>query len=114
MLIDAFNRGFNGELDELVGDIVAKSNGQRDGLNSFINELRSAGCLTDSQPKNRFIGEDDGVIGTVNFSEVIIATPTSLICQGGKYQRQLTVAKTLFRWCRSILRQALHRHRLAC
>ena len=85
MLIDAFNRGFNGELDELVSDIVAKSNGQRAGLNSFINELRSAGCLTDSQPQNRFTGEDDGVTGTVNFSEVIIATPTSLICQGGKY-----------------------------
>ena len=85
MLIDAFNRGFNGELDELVSDIVAKSNGQRAGLNSFINELRSAGCLADSQPQNRFTGEDDGVTGTVNFSEVIIATPTSLICQGGKY-----------------------------
>jgi len=85
MLIDAFNRGFNGELDELVSDIVAKSNGQRAGLNSFIDELRSAGCLTDSQPQNRFTGEDDGVTGTVNFSEVIIATPTSLICQGGKY-----------------------------
>jgi radical SAM superfamily enzyme YgiQ (UPF0313 family) len=85
MLIDAFNRGFNGELDELVSDIVAKSNGQHAGLNSFINELRSAGCLTDSQPQNRFTGEDDGVTGTVNFSEVIIATPTSLICQGGKY-----------------------------
>ena len=85
MLIDAFNRGFIGELDELVSDIVAKSNGQRAGLNSFINELRSAGCLTDSQPQNRFTGEDDGVTGTVNFSEVIIATPTSLICQGGKY-----------------------------
>ena len=85
MLIDAFNRGFNGELDELVSDIVAKGNGQRAGLNSFINELRSAGCLTDSQPQNRFTGEDDGVTGTVNFSEVIIATPTSLICQGGKY-----------------------------
>ena len=85
MLIDAFNRGFNGELDELVSDIVAKSNGQRAGLNSFINELRSAGCLTDSQPQNRFTGEDDGVTGTVTFSEVIIATPTSLICQGGKY-----------------------------
>ena len=85
MLIDAFNRGFNGELDELVSDIVAKSNGQRAGLNSFINELRSAGCLTDSQPQNRFTGEDDGVTGTVNFSEVIIATPTSLICQGGEY-----------------------------
>ena len=85
MLIDAFNRGFIGELDELVSDIVAKSNGQRAGLNSFINELRSAGCLTDSQPQNRFTGEDDGVTGTVNFSEVIIATPTSLICQGGEY-----------------------------
>ena len=85
MLIDAFNRGFNGELDELVSDIVAKSNGQRAGLNSFINELRSAGCLADSQPQNRFTGEDDGVTGTVNFSEVIIATPTSLICQGGEY-----------------------------
>ena len=67
MLIDAFNRGFNGELDELVSDIVAKSNGQRAGLNSFINELRSAGCLTDSQPQNRFTGEDDGVTGTVIF-----------------------------------------------
>jgi radical SAM superfamily enzyme YgiQ (UPF0313 family) len=85
MLIDAFNRGFNGELDELVSDIVAKSNGHRAGLKSFINERRSAGCLTDSQPKNRFTGEDDGVTGTVNFSEVIIATPTSLISQGGKY-----------------------------
>ena len=55
MVIDAFNRGFNGELDELVSDIVAKTNGQRAGLKSFINEIRCAGCLTDSKPKNRFL-----------------------------------------------------------
>lgn len=84
-VIDAFNRGFEGNIQELILDIAKRRNGDRPALHKFVGELQHAGYLTDITPEKRFAEKPSAVSGSVDSGVVTISTPASLISQAGAY-----------------------------
>jgi len=84
-VIDAFNRGYHGPLEELIADVARRYNGHIPALRSFIESLAEAGYLTESAPPIRFAGKPSKTTATISPEEVTIATPVSLVSQAGQY-----------------------------
>ncbi len=84
-VIDAFNRGYHGPLEDLIADVAQRYNGHRPALRSFIESLAEAGYLTDSAPPIRFAGAPSKTSAPVGPEVVTIATPVSLVSQAGQY-----------------------------
>lgn len=82
--IDHLNRGFEGDLDELIVE-VSRFSGQRPAIKHFLEALQAAGHLTSTLPTARFAEIPAEVPGTVMAGEVTIATPVSLLTQAGQY-----------------------------
>ena len=84
-VIDAFNRGYHGQLEDLIADVVQRFDGQPPAIRNFIGSLQEAGYLTDTSPTARFAEESPDKAGTVGLDEVTIPTPVSLVSQAGRY-----------------------------
>ncbi len=84
-IIDSFNRGYHGQLDDLIADVSRRFNGHQPAVRNFIENLMTAGCLTDTAPMVRYSGEPSGRPGTVGPEQVTIATPVGLLTQSGQY-----------------------------
>jgi radical SAM superfamily enzyme YgiQ (UPF0313 family) len=84
-LVDALNKGFEGDLEDLLAAIEKRLNGSRSAMREFIKALDSAGYITHSVPPIRYVNEPSGALGVAGNGEVTIATPTSLVTQSGHY-----------------------------
>jgi len=84
-IIDALNRGCEGDLEDLITATAKQLNGSKPAIHDFINALDSAGYLTNNLPKLRYEAEPPGALGITGDGELTIATPTSLITQSGHY-----------------------------
>ena len=96
--IDHLNRGFEGDLDELIVE-VSRFDGQRPAIKHFLDALQAAGHLnstaghlsgtaghlTSTLPTVRCAEVPAEVPGTVMAGEMTIATPVSLLTQAGQY-----------------------------
>jgi len=84
-IIDALNKGFEGDLEDLITATANQLNGSPQAIREFINALNSAGYLTNTHPQLRYVTEPSGALGTAGDGELTIATPTSLVTQSGHY-----------------------------
>ena len=84
-IIDALNKGLEGDLEDLITATAKQLNGSRPAIREFINTLNSAGYLTNTLPQLRYETEPSGALGIAGDGEVTIATPTSLVTQSGHY-----------------------------
>lgn len=84
-IINAFNRGFEGDLQKLILDIAKPLKTNQQQVQKFVTTLQELGYLTETKPPISFLGTPSGATGTVSPGEVTISTPTSLITQAGDY-----------------------------
>jgi radical SAM superfamily enzyme YgiQ (UPF0313 family) len=84
-VIDAFNRGYHGPLEDLIQYVAERYNGHRPALQNFIESLAEAGYLTDSAPPIHFAGAPIKTSAMAGPEVVTIATPISLVSQAGQY-----------------------------
>lgn len=84
-IVDALNKGYEGDLEDLQISISQKLNTPRPGIRKFMEEIESSGYLTNTPPKLRYEGEPSDALGVVGDEEVIIATPASFVTQAGQY-----------------------------
>jgi radical SAM superfamily enzyme YgiQ (UPF0313 family) len=84
-IIDALNKGFEGDLEDLITATAERLNGSRPAILDFVNALNSAGYLTNTLPQLRYEAEPPGALGIAGDGELTIATPTSLVTQSGHY-----------------------------
>lgn len=84
-VIDAFNRGYHGQVEDLIVDVAQRFNGHRPAIQNFVESLAEAGYLTDTNPPIRFAGVPSSLAGTGGPDDVTITTPVSLVSQAGQY-----------------------------
>ncbi len=84
-VIDALNKGFEGDFEDLIVTTAKQFNASRPVLREFIAALDSAGYLTNTIPEVRYEGDPTGTLEVSGDSEVLIATPASLVTQSGQY-----------------------------
>jgi len=84
-IIDALNRGFEGDLEDLINATAKRYNSNGPALRDFIGVLESSGYITNATPEVRYTGEPCGIFGVPADGEVTIATPVSLVTQAGNY-----------------------------
>lgn len=84
-IVDLLNLGFEGDIEDLIAAMVEQYDAQVLAVRTFVNNLEIGGCLTNSKPAPRFLGEVSGELGTVGPEEVTIATPVNLLSQDGHF-----------------------------
>ena len=84
-IVDSFNHGFEGDIEDLVAAMVKRFDANRIAVVTFIENLEMAGCLTDSKPVHRFLGAVSEKLGTVGSDDITIAAPISLLSQDGNF-----------------------------
>ena len=84
-IVDSFNHGFEGDIEDLVAAMVKRFGAKRIAVVTFIENLEMAGCLTDSKPVHRFLGAVSEKLGTAESDDITIAAPISLLSQGGNF-----------------------------
>ena len=84
-IVDSFNHGFEGGIEDLVAAMVKRFGAKRIAVVTFIENLEMAGCLTNSKPVHRFFGAVSEKLGTVGSDDITIAAPISLLSQDGNF-----------------------------
>lgn len=84
-LVDALNRGHQGDVDELIIAIAQRHNANPKSLKGFFGVLQMAGYISNSEPAKHFTGEPSNDSVAVSDDEVTIASPVGLLSQGGQY-----------------------------
>ncbi|MDE0929661.1 MAG: radical SAM protein [Halioglobus sp.] len=84
-IVDSFNHGFEGDIEDLIAAMVKRFGAKRIAVVTFIENLEMAGCLTDSKPVHRFFGAVSEKLGTVGSDDITIAAPISLLSQDGNF-----------------------------
>ncbi len=84
-LVDALNKGFEGDIEELIKRIHRQFNRPPRVIREFFDTLDKAGYITDTLPELRYSGEPSGALGVASEGEVTIANPAILVTQSGHY-----------------------------
>ncbi|MCP4467332.1 MAG: hypothetical protein GY813_11360, partial [Halieaceae bacterium] len=84
-LVDALNKGFEGDIEELIKRIHRQFNRPPRVIREFFDTLDKAGYITDTLPELRYAGEPSGALGVASEGEVTIANPAILVTQSGHY-----------------------------
>lgn len=86
-LVDALNRGYQGNLADLAAELAERFNLDTGAqtIMRFLQHLRTSGFLTENQPPVHFSDEVEGKTGTIGPHLVTFNTPVSLVCQQGHY-----------------------------
>jgi radical SAM superfamily enzyme YgiQ (UPF0313 family) len=84
-IIDALNRGYTGQLEDLMTETAKRFDNPLPAIRRFVETLQDGGYLTNTIPTKRFEGEPSRAVGSVGRQEVTLATPISLVSQDGNY-----------------------------
>jgi hypothetical protein len=75
-VIDACCRGYQGSIDELVGEVTAAVNGNPVNIRAFIHALQAVGGLTDTKPSAYFIGDTPAKRAAIGTEELVFSAPS--------------------------------------
>ena len=86
-LIDTLNKGYEGDLEDLVQTLVKQFGAKPPAIRSFIRSMRAAGHLEESgsTPNVVFGGELGKREEDPGAAELALVTPLSLVTQSGQY-----------------------------
>ena len=84
-LIDTLNKGFTGDMEELVNSIHRDTKTPKNGINIFLKELERGGFLLHGTPEPLATSETTGTPRHIGDEEVILVAPLSFVPKGGAY-----------------------------
>ncbi|NND66086.1 MAG: hypothetical protein HKN19_00740, partial [Halioglobus sp.] len=83
--IDALNKGFGGDVEELAMAVHRKTNAPRKDIHAFVQILNEIGYLQESDPGVQLDDEPANNTGVAGEQEITLITPLSFVTQSGSY-----------------------------
>lgn len=84
-LVDAFNQGYQGKLEDLIEEIARRYDAPVPGVERFVNKLDEFGFLVDAAPESYFSGETTATQAPAGSGPLTIITPVTLVTELGRY-----------------------------